>query len=193
MPAMQDGEIAKRDIAAILERNSFIADTGIFRFRLLFTAASAQAFAPDQTGTENRYVLNSFAPNQTVVPVTVPVILKFVPQVWLRWIILTGSAGFCCKNGRTLIQIKRDFVFQMNGETSISSSEEMDDAASRSRSCFNRLVDGGCIDGFAIAFCAQCPYVIDRGGLSTGRATLRVKCPKPLKGDQSRCDKSGGC
>ncbi len=86
MPAVENREIAQRDVAAILQADRFVADARVFRLGPR-TPAPAESFAPDQSRSENRNIVEAFAPEQAVVKVAVPEILIVVPGIRLGGIV----------------------------------------------------------------------------------------------------------
>ncbi len=91
MAAMQNREIAQRDVAAIFQADGLVADARIFRFWCRGAGALAESLAPDQSRPGDRDVFDSFAPDQTVVPVAVAVILIFVPLIRLGRIVAAAA------------------------------------------------------------------------------------------------------
>ena len=88
MPAVQDGEIAQGHVAAILQADGFVTNSG--RQRVAISAA--QALAPNQALTFDGNVFQIFAPDQAVVPVAVAKVLKLVPGIGLGRIIAAARA-----------------------------------------------------------------------------------------------------
>src|SRR5262249_10581001 len=56
--AMQNRKISQNDIPAVLQRNRLITHAGIFCLRSL-PCTAAQPFSPNESGTQDRKVLNS--------------------------------------------------------------------------------------------------------------------------------------
>ena len=89
MSAVQDGNIAQRHIATILQADRLVAHAGR---KDVVSRASAQAFAPDQPRPNDGYIVDRFAPEQAVVPVTVAEVLELVPVVGLGRVISAAAA-----------------------------------------------------------------------------------------------------
>ena len=79
MAAFENGETAQSYIAAILERNGFVADARVFRQRLFMRPASAQSLSPDKPRSKDGDIVQIFAPDQAVMPVVMAVVLIGVP------------------------------------------------------------------------------------------------------------------
>src|SRR6185437_2331636 len=68
MPAVENGKIAQRDVAAILQADRFIGHARRFGARPGAISAAEPA-APQKSRASNGNVLDLFAPDQAVVPV----------------------------------------------------------------------------------------------------------------------------
>ena len=169
MAAFEDREIAEDHVAAVLESDRLVAYTSLLGFVDWVVAAGrvgvseAETLAVDEARAGDANVVNVFAPEQRVVPVVVSVVLVGVPR----------SVGFSCvvgaavvaggrvlkrrvrgENGRTLRQMERDVALQSNGEAEPRAGGKQDRATTGGCCGFNCFVDGGRVDGLAIADCA---------------------------------------
>ena len=97
---MQKGNVANRDVAAILQADGFVAHA-----RAGFASAARQPLAPDQAGTQDRYIVQPFAPNQSVVPMAVAEVLILVPGVRLGRVITPALAIFGGQDRRAMIEV----------------------------------------------------------------------------------------
>ena len=80
VPAVEDGEIAQRHVAAKLERDGFVAASAALPARQRLAADQRRPPTIDD-------VLQAFAPDQAVVEMAVAEVLKLVPLVGLRRIV----------------------------------------------------------------------------------------------------------
>ena len=78
----EDGKVAEDDVAAVLEGDGFVADTGLLGGVAGVVAArgavgsETEAFAVDEAGAGNGEIVDVFAPEEGVVPVIVAVVLE---------------------------------------------------------------------------------------------------------------------
>ena len=81
--ALEDGEVAEEDVAAVLEGDGLVADAGLLgdegKSVAFWAAAVGEAFAPDEAGAGDGEVVEVFAPDEGVVPVVVAVVLVGLP------------------------------------------------------------------------------------------------------------------
>jgi hypothetical protein len=111
--------------------------------------------------------MKAFAPDQTVVPVIVAVVLIGVPRgLWLGLIVsLAGARGKAVQrsirgnDGGALIQLDRDVALQSNRVAEIASRGKVNSAATSCRGGFNGFVDCRRIKSCAIACRAEGTYV----------------------------------
>ena len=89
---MQDRDIAESDVAAVFQRDGFIADAG---GQGEIAVATAEALAPDQSLAFDGNVLQVFAPDQAVVPVAVAEVLIVVPGVGFGRVIAAARSWEC--------------------------------------------------------------------------------------------------
>src|ERR1700730_6053322 len=106
MAAVQNGEVARNDVAAVLERDSLIADARLLgdKRRTIgrVAEASGEAFAPDEARAGDAEVVNVLAPQQRIVPMVMAVVLIGVPcGVRFSRVVYTAVvAGFLTGQGR---------------------------------------------------------------------------------------------
>ena len=93
MTSLQDGEVAQQNVAAVLQRDGFVADAGLLGFETrIVTACSAltegQTLTVDQSGTDDRYVAKVLSVEEGIWPVVVTVVLIFFPRLLCAgWVI----------------------------------------------------------------------------------------------------------
>ena len=119
--ALEDGEVAKDDVAAVLERDGLVADAGSGGVgQRLLVVAAAETFAPDEAGAEDAEVVDVLAPDEAVVPVIVAVVLIGLPRA-LRLgsvVAAAGEAFVRCgrgENGGALLKEESDVALEMDG------------------------------------------------------------------------------
>src|SRR5262249_9429428 len=117
VPAMQNGKIAERHIAAILQGDCFVADPRVLCFRLFASRTPAQSLAPNLAGAKNGYVLHAFAPDKAVMPMAVPVVLELVPLIRFCRVILTCVSRFSSHDRGAWVEIQADLALQVNRKT----------------------------------------------------------------------------
>jgi hypothetical protein len=83
MAAVRDGEIPQRHVMAKLQGDGFIAACSALPAR--------ESLSRDPSGTVDGHVFQAFTPDQAVVEVAVTEILKLVPCVGLRRIVLAAG------------------------------------------------------------------------------------------------------
>src|SRR5690349_267595 len=66
MPAMQNAKVAQQHVSAVLQCDGLVASAWLLRRRTC-CPATAQPLPPDESATNDRDILQPFAPNQTVV------------------------------------------------------------------------------------------------------------------------------
>src|SRR5262249_31599078 len=136
--SMQNRNIADQDIGGELETDRF----GSAAIR--YGVRAHKSLAPDQAGTNDRNVNESFAPDQAVVKMAVSEILIFVPWVRFRRIVRSvigrriGGNDSC-----SLIEIERDVAFQTDRKTQIRSGRKTDGSATGSCTLIHGLVNRG--------------------------------------------------
>src|SRR5690242_19107020 len=79
MPAVEDGEVTKQHIAAILQGDRFVADASLL-CHWSRSPTSAQSLPPDQASSDDGDVLQPLSPDQAVVPVIMFEILIRLPR-----------------------------------------------------------------------------------------------------------------
>src|SRR5437667_10376277 len=132
---------------------------------------SAQPLAMDQSWPHDPDVVEVFAPNQAVVPVTVSIILKFVVAgVGLGCVIAAGGRAFHWRRGRqdrrSGLKMKQNVALQMNRIARIPSCRKPHRASACRGGSVNGAVHGGRVDTVAIASRAKAAN-IKRTGLSS--------------------------
>ncbi len=130
--------------------------------------AVAESLAPDEAGAGDGEVADAVAPEERVVPVVVAVVLIGVPRVLgLGGVVgpahvaggFAGLGRVGGDDGATLREIQIDVALQPDGEADVVPPGKEDGATTGGRGGFNGLVDGGRIDGLAVAGGAECAYV----------------------------------
>ena len=108
MARRKDSDVTHRHIVAPLERYRLVrGPRGIGTRQALFShLASTKSTAADQARSENRDVVDAFAPDQAVVPVIMAEILVALERrIQFRRII---PAARRCQNDCTRLKIERD-------------------------------------------------------------------------------------
>ncbi len=77
---------------------------------------------------------------------------------------LAGEWGVCGEDGGALREVEIDVAFEMDGEAEPCACGEEDCATACGCGGFDGFVDGGGVDGFAVAYCAEGSYVEDVWG-----------------------------
>src|SRR5436189_2663903 len=113
MPSVQDRNVAKSNVATILEANRFVADTS-GEGGVSFT--SAQALSPNQSRPKDRQIFDTLSPEQAIAPMAMAEVLKLVPGVWLRWIVPATAAlrGRSGHNGSSGIEQQDNIALEMD-------------------------------------------------------------------------------
>ena len=133
--------------------------------------ASAESSPPNKARAENGNILQTLAPQQTVVPMIVAIILIRIPsRVGLGEIIAAG-AGFRRIGGddhSILIEVESDVALEVNGVTQIGArGETHGTSAGKSRS-LDRAIDRGSVDSLAIAHRPETSYIKNARALRSG-------------------------
>src|SRR5713101_3464656 len=158
VPSFQNGEVTQDDVMAILQCDCPVPRTRLIGTRSIFVRkTAAQSVTPDQSRSKDGEIINAFAPDQTVVPMIMSIVLIGLPWlIWLGRIVATGGAvkrRACSKNRSSLLDVESDIALQPNGIAGIGPGRKANRAATSRRSSFNCLIDRRRIDGFAIANC----------------------------------------
>src|SRR5208283_5044156 len=90
--ALENAEVAKNDVAAILETDGLVANVRVFGAQSR-PGAFRKSLAIEEAGTENADVLETLAPDQAVVKVAVAVVLIFVELHRFGVVVAPGSGG----------------------------------------------------------------------------------------------------
>ena len=133
--------------------------------------ADAEALAPDEAGAGDGDVVEVFAPDEGVVPVVVAVVLEVFEGAGLGVVVgatpiaggLTGEGRVCREDGAAAGEIELDIVAQADGEADVGAGGEEDDSAAGCCDGVDGLVDGGRVDGLAVASGAVGAYVGEHG------------------------------
>src|SRR4029077_19780912 len=145
----------------VFRRDRLVRDPGVLGHRP-GSPATAQPLTPDQARPQNRNVVQTFTPNQAVVPVIVPVILIVLP--WLvRFRRIVTLRGIGCRirrhNRRSLIQEKRHVTFQMNRVAKILSGSKVDGPTARGSRRLDRAIDRRRVERLAVPHSSKRPHV----------------------------------
>jgi hypothetical protein len=103
------------------------------------------------------------APDQRIMPVTVPTILICLKLVGLGGIVSAIRAGRAGDDGAAAVEIQNDVALEVDRKAEIFPRGEMHRAAPGGGGGFDGFVDRRRIDGDAIAFSAVIANVVDRG------------------------------
>src|SRR5207244_4330965 len=85
--AFEDREITEEDVAAVFERDGFVAYARLFGQKTwgasdgTASGSATEALAPDEAGAGDGDVVDALAPDERVVPVVVAVVLVGRPRV----------------------------------------------------------------------------------------------------------------
>src|SRR5258705_12495209 len=124
MPAFQNREVAQDNVVPVLKRDCLIPGARRFCARSIFIGGSpTQPLPPDQARSKDSEVVDTFAPDQAVVPMVMPVVLIAFPWLFeLCWII----AASCSverrtrrQNGGALLEVECNVALQPNGVAGI--------------------------------------------------------------------------
>src|SRR4029077_20769077 len=158
----------------VFRRDRLVRDPGVLGHRP-GSPATDQPLTPDQARPQNRNVVQTFTPNQAVVPVIVPVILIVLPWlvrfrriVTLRWI----GCRIRRHNRRSLIQKKRHVTFQMNRVAKILSGSEVDSPTARGSRRLDRAIDRRRVERLAVPYSSKRPHVKEE----LGRIIFFTRC-----------------
>jgi len=130
---------------------------------------AAKALTPDATLAEDGNIVNAFAPQQTIVPMIVAVVLVGLPWALRFGVVVTSGGGAlqvsgCSEDRGALVEIEAHLALQMNRVARVSSSRKINGAATCGRGGVNGTIDCGSIDGLAVAGSAE--------GLDTENASI---------------------
>src|SRR5690349_18449770 len=119
MSASQDREVTQQHVAAVLERDGFVADAWRFGSRGVVALAPAEPFAPDEASSNDGDVVQVFAPDEAVVKMGMAEILVTVGNgIRLGRVVATaGSAlhgDFGGDNDRSGFKVERDSAPEVN-------------------------------------------------------------------------------
>ena len=165
MASVKNGKIAQQHVAAILQRDGFVAHAGMLGDRARAPSA-AEAFAPDQAGADDGNILKTLAPDQAVVPMIVAEVLDSFPTGrWIRrnrrrtrWACGVGSkigGRIRGEDGCAGLEMQRDVALEVDGITKVSSGGEADGSASGRCGGFDGFVDRWGVERVAVAFGAE--------------------------------------
>src|SRR3984957_776916 len=163
--ALEDRKVAQDYVAAILQADGLIRNARVFGNRARAVAMTESA-APDEAGTDDRDILEALAPEQTVSPMVVTVVLISVPSsVGLRQVVTARSRRnrISRDDDRVLIQRDRDVALEVNGIAQIIPGGKVDRTSSGCVGGFDRAIDRWRVDGLAVAGCAEELHVEDAG------------------------------
>ena len=184
MPALQDGEVAKDDVSAVLERDGFIADTRLLRRvdRIIAARhairAEAKTLPVDKTCARDREIMEVLAPEQRVTPVIVSVVLIGVPcAVGLGRVVgsavvaglLPGRWGIGRQDRRALREKEVHAALQMDGEAKICAGRKEDGTSTSCGRRSDRPVDRWRIERFAVARCTVRAHIKQHRSPGHGR------------------------
>src|ERR1035437_6177889 len=150
VPAGQNRKIAQRHLAAEFQGDRFVAAA---------TSPARQGLPADQAAADDRHVLQSFTPDQTVVEMAVSEILKLVPLVGLGRIV-GGRVGRCFQRA-TRFELQGEIAAQANRPGHVGSRREIHRPAARRRRGIDRLIDGAPVGSLAIALRPERLHVED--------------------------------
>ncbi len=171
---------------AVLQRNRLVTSSlGARDVEIaLRIAPVAQPFAPDQSATEYRDIVQPVAPDEAVAPVVVAVVLVRLPgALGLGGVVAATRESFrgngCREYRRAEIEVQGDAALQANRVAGIRTGGEVDDATSTGRDPIDGFVDGGGVDGFAVAARAGLAHIQPRIGYASRR--VRGPCPSRVE------------
>ena len=81
---------------------------------------------------------------------------------------MAGERGIGGEDGGALVEMEMDVALEVDGEAEIGSGGKEDEAAAGSCSGFNGAIDGGRIEGFAVAGGAVLAHVEQGAGCGGG-------------------------
>ena len=165
MSALEDGEVAQGDVVAVFESDGLVADSRLLRDETAGAAADAlgavaETLAVDEAGALDADVVQAFAVDEGVGPVVVAVVLVLLPGlggaggVVGAAVVAGGFAGHGRgggEDGAAVGEIERDVGLEADGEADVGACGEEDGASAGGCGGFDGLVDGGRVDGFAVA------------------------------------------
>src|SRR5207302_5888380 len=114
-----------------------------------------QTLAPNHSRPEDGHIRQILAPDQAVMPVTVPEVLILIPLVWLRRIVSNVLRRLGRDNRGALVEIKSDFALETNRNGKVIARRKVHRApAGRSRRV-DRPVDRWGVKCLAVGFGAE--------------------------------------
>ncbi len=151
---------------AVLQRDRFVAAAFEARdVEVAFDIAPiAETLTPDQPASEDGDVVQSLAPDETVVPVIVAIVLVRLPgTLGLSRIVAAVGQPFGwnrgCENRGTGIEMQRHATLQANGVTGVSPRRKVDDTAAAGGHPVDSPVEGITVDRLAVADGAHLAHV----------------------------------
>ncbi len=156
--ALKNLKIAECDVAAELQCDRLVANAGLRCVGQIgvTVVAATETFAPDTTRPEDGHVVEVLAPQETIVPVIVTIVLIGLPRT-LRLGRIVAAAG--CPLERhgggqqrcTLIEVDSDIALEVNRVAGIRACGKQNRAPAGLLRRIDRALDGLCIQRLAIS------------------------------------------
>lgn len=147
--ALENLKIAEGDVAAILQRDGFVAyalNAAIARIVAVRAVAAHEAASPDAPWAVNGNVVQVHTPDEAIVPVIVPEVLISLPQ--LRGLGIVVAAGLALgrrirgNDHRAPIEKKGYVAFEVDGIAEIISGGTTHGSSTGGSGCLDGAIDG---------------------------------------------------
>ena len=109
MSAIEDGEIAQRDIAGEFEGDGLVGAA----------ISAGQSLAADQSAANDGNIFKTLAPDEAVVKVAVAEILELFKLIGLGGVVSCRVGG--CFDARAVLELQRDVAAQANRSGQVGS------------------------------------------------------------------------
>jgi hypothetical protein len=156
VPAFQDREITKDDIAAVLESDRLVANA---IGQNMISVSRGQVATPDEARAGDAEIMKILSPHEGVVPVIVAEVLIGIPRcLGFRSVVFSAVvAGTVARFGTiggkdrgALGEIKIDVALQMNRKAHVGSGGKENRPSACCGSSFDREIDRRGIDRFSV-------------------------------------------
>src|SRR5690348_443936 len=193
MSSPQDREVTQQHVAAVLQRDGFVADARRFGSRGVVALAAAEPFAPDEASSNDGDVVQVFAPDEAVVKMGMAEVLVTIGgRVGLGRVVAAACSalhGFGGDNDRSGLKVERDSAPEMNGIGKIGAGREANSAAAGDAGRLDGAVDSRRVVRLAVSGGAMLTDIKGRGA---GCAAMECALGIRIRQNGCSCKASNG-